>query len=268
MATKPHRSAAAKTIKPKAAPHGPSEAQDKPAKGKTAAAAKPPAKKTSKATKPAAPRKPGGAAVSGKPKRYIGVKTLTPKVIAFVQEYLRDFNGRQAAIRAGYSQKTADQAASRLLRSPAVKSALNKQSTVAKVQEQAQAINRMELTVERTRLEIARIAYFDPRKLFAKDGRPLSIAELDDDTAAVIAGLDVLEAFEGSGEDRVKVGEIKKWKLADKNAALDKAAKILGDYSIDNKQKAQPLAEALAGFVSQIHQSGAGRVKFVPRAKP
>lgn len=40
---------------------------------------------------------------------------LTAKQNRFVKEYCLDFNGAQAAIRAGYSKKTARQAASRLL---------------------------------------------------------------------------------------------------------------------------------------------------------
>ena len=47
------------------------------------------------------------------------------------------------------------------------------------------------ITLERTLREIARIGFFDPRRMFAPDGRPLGITELDDDIAAVIAGLDV-----------------------------------------------------------------------------
>lgn len=40
---------------------------------------------------------------------------LTPKQKTFVKEYLIDLNGKQAAIRAGYSLKTAESQASRLL---------------------------------------------------------------------------------------------------------------------------------------------------------
>jgi phage terminase small subunit len=42
-------------------------------------------------------------------------KALTPKQNAFVGEYMIDRNGTQAAIRAGYSAKTANAAGSRLL---------------------------------------------------------------------------------------------------------------------------------------------------------
>lgn len=40
---------------------------------------------------------------------------LTPKQRLFCLEYLKDFNGTQAAVRAGYSKKTANEQASRLL---------------------------------------------------------------------------------------------------------------------------------------------------------
>lgn len=40
---------------------------------------------------------------------------LTPKQRLFCLEYLKDFNGTQAAIRAGYSKKTANEQASRML---------------------------------------------------------------------------------------------------------------------------------------------------------
>ena len=41
--------------------------------------------------------------------------TLTPKQARFVEEYLVDLNATQAAIRAGYSKKTANPQAARLL---------------------------------------------------------------------------------------------------------------------------------------------------------
>ena len=41
---------------------------------------------------------------------------LTDKQKRFCEEYLIDLNATQAAIRAGYSPKTAEQTASRLLR--------------------------------------------------------------------------------------------------------------------------------------------------------
>ena len=39
-------------------------------------------------------------------------------------------------------------------------------------------------------------------------------------TAAAVAGLDVLEEYEGTGEDRRLAGLVKKWRIANKMDAL------------------------------------------------
>lgn len=49
---------------------------------------------------------------------------MTPKQEAFVREYLVDLNGTQAAIRAGYSAKTANEQAARLLAKASVAEAV------------------------------------------------------------------------------------------------------------------------------------------------
>jgi len=49
---------------------------------------------------------------------------LTAKQARFVDEYLVDLNATQAAIRAGYSERTADKIASEALRKPAVAAAV------------------------------------------------------------------------------------------------------------------------------------------------
>jgi phage terminase small subunit len=53
-------------------------------------------------------------------------RRLTPKEQRFVEEYAIDLNGTQAAIRAGYSPKTARSIASETLQRPAVKTAIQK----------------------------------------------------------------------------------------------------------------------------------------------
>ena len=156
----------------------------------------------------------------------------TPKQAAFAAEYLKDFNATQAAIRAGYAEKSAGVEGHRLLKHPQIAALIGPKREEAVIA-RAEAVNRMVLSVERTRLEIARIAYFDPRRMFDKDGRPLGITELDDDTAACVAGMDVVEERDAEGG---VTGYVKKWKLADKNAALEKAAKIEGLYGKDNEQ--------------------------------
>ena len=113
----------------------------------------------------------------------------------------------------------------------------------------------MELTEARVQREIARIAFFDPRKMFHADGRPKDITELDDDTAAAVGGLDILEEFSGSGAERVKTGEVKKYKISDKNSALDKASKILGMFKKDNEQPNAATANAIQSLLATMGRS-------------
>jgi len=85
----------------------------------------------------------------------------------------------------------------------------------------------MEFTEACANWETAHIAIFDPRKLFQEDGSPNGLTDLDDDSSAFIGGVDMLEEFAGSGKERQLVGYAKKYKIADNNAALNRASKIL-----------------------------------------
>ena len=55
---------------------------------------------------------------------------LTPKQVEFVAQYLVDLNGKQAAIRAGYSAKTAEVQASKLLSNPKVAAEVARQKHI------------------------------------------------------------------------------------------------------------------------------------------
>ena len=169
---------------------------------------------------------------------------MTPKQAAFVQQYLVDKNATQAAIRAGYSAKTASSAGERLLRNVEVCTAIDRAM--------ADLAKRLGITAERVLRERARLAFFDPRKLLDKDGAPIPLQDLDDDTAAAIAGMDVLDEFEGSGDARRFIGYTKKYKIADKNVALEKLAKHLGLYREDNRQKTDPLRDLLQSLGGNV----------------
>lgn len=67
---------------------------------------------------------------------------LTPKQQAFVREYLVDLNGTQAAIRAGYSEKSAERIAFELLKetpevAAAVQAAMNERAKVVGITAQS-----------------------------------------------------------------------------------------------------------------------------------
>lgn len=156
---------------------------------------------------------------------------LNDKQKLFCDEYLIDFNGKQAAIRAKYSPRSAEMQASRLLAMPEISEYIK---TRMKDREE-----RTEITQDMVLSELAKIAFFDARKLFDDEGKPLAINLLDDATAASIVSLDVLEEHIGSGEDKIFLGYTKKYRLADKRAALVDIGKHLGMF-IERKEVGQP----------------------------
>lgn len=142
---------------------------------------------------------------------------LTDKQARFVEEYLIDLNATQAAIRAGYSPKRADEYGRQLLEKSGVSEAV--QARREKLEKKS------ELKAERVLNEIARIAFSDLRKAFDERGGLKDIKDLDDDTAAAVASVEVIEERDKEGN---LIGFTKKLKLWDKNKAIDNACKHLG----------------------------------------
>jgi phage terminase small subunit len=154
---------------------------------------------------------------------------------AFAQAYIGNGrNGTQAAITAGYSPKTATVQAAQLLTDPNVRALINEA-----MEKHSKAAG---LTVERVLEEVRRLSLADTRRLYREDGTLKRPDEWDDETAAAVAGLEVIEEFSGAGEARELSGHTKKIKLWDKNAALEKAMKHLGLYERDNAQRGESLA--------------------------
>lgn len=167
---------------------------------------------------------------------------LTPKQERFVQEYLVDLNATAAAKRAGYSEKTAYAIGQQNLRKLEIQTA---------IQEAKDNLSRRtEVTQEMIIRETAKLAFFDVRKLFDENGKPLEISSLDDDTAAALVGLDVQDIYADDGGEKAFVGYVKKYKMADKLKALELLGRRFGIWEPQDKQLTEvedltPLAEKL-----------------------
>lgn len=157
---------------------------------------------------------------------------LTDKQRAFIAEYLRDKNATQAAIRAGYSAKTASQIGEQNLRKIQIRSAID--AALSKSNEAAA------LESVRLRREISRVAFSDVRNVFHPDGRLKLPHELDAETAAAIASVEI------DIDGKIK------YKFWDKNSAHERAAKILGEFERDNSQKTDPLTELVKSLGGKV----------------
>ena len=148
----------------------------------------------------------------------------------FVQTYISNGNNAtQAAITAGYSARTAYSQGQRLLKNAEIgRQIANTAQRVAEI---------TGLTAERTIREVARICTFDTRRLYREDGTLKHITEMDDDTRAAIASIEVTECV----VDGIVVGQTTKIKPWDKNRALEMAMKHLGLFERNNAQQRENL---------------------------
>jgi phage terminase small subunit len=143
------------------------------------------------------------------------MKPLTPKHALFVREYLKDLNGTQAAIRAGYSAKTAKVQASQLL------TRLNVQEAIAAGQKER--FCEIDTSIERIRREIALRAFanmadytkivdgkrvLDTEKAYTRD-QMAAIQEITEDVTG------------GTGDGERKKVIRAKWKFTDSLKALE-----------------------------------------------
>jgi len=118
-------------------------------------------------------------------RKMLMTKVLSPKQRRFVMEYLIDLNGTKAAIRAGYSPKTVYSIASENLRKPEVEAAI--------AQAQHARELRTEISQDRILKELAQICLFDVRTLYNPDGTFKHPLDLNDDAAAGVARIQILE---------------------------------------------------------------------------
>ena len=103
----------------------------------------------------------------------------TPRQAQFVAEYLIDLNATQAAIRAGYSAKTANEQGARLLTNVSVRSALDEAMKARG--------ERIQTTADDVLREITRLAMFDPADL-TNVKSPDDIKALPEDVRRAIVG--------------------------------------------------------------------------------
>lgn len=182
---------------------------------------------------------------------------LNEKQARFAQEYLIDLNATQAAIRAGYSAKTAGQQGFDLLKNPEIEAAVAKGI--------AERSKRVEISADRVLQELAKIAFVDIRKAVRWGRSPVDEAskkaspnglgmypvelvpsdEIDDDTAAAVSEVSLTETG-------IKI------KLHDKRGALVDLGKHLGLFvdKVDHTSAGQPIRFTFALDNANVDRTG------------
>jgi len=168
---------------------------------------------------------------------------LTVKQKRFVDEYLVDFNATQAALRAGYSKKTANTIAAQNL------AKLSIQTEISRRQKDLQ--RRTEVSQDRVVKELARVAFSNatnavqvqPRTIVGADGKEIVIqtvvltatAELTDDQRAAISQIK-------QGANGIEI------KMYDKLKALELLGRHIGMFNDKLELKATVTENPFAGL--------------------
>lgn len=155
----------------------------------------------------------------------------------FVFEYLKDRNGAQAAIRAGYSSKTARAIASELLTFPDVRAAVDAQLEVL--------TESTAVSLERVVLELHRILLVDPAWAVTEDGALRPLREIPVDLRRAISSMEIEELWEKTGDGAEQIGVLKKIKFWSKTEASSQLLRTLGAFKDRVEHSADESLEAL-----------------------
>jgi phage terminase small subunit len=137
---------------------------------------------------------------------YAGNPALTPRQQRFVESYLLDLNATQAAIRAGYSKRTAQEKGSQLLSHPAIRSAIDARKI--------ERSNETKIAANWVLMRLAAEAEADVADLYGDNGNLKPVHEWPKIwRQGLVQGIEVEELFEGSGDDRKHVGTLRKIRL-------------------------------------------------------
>ena len=139
-------------------------------------------------------------------------RILTGKQELFVDEYLVDFNGTQAAIRAGYSRKTARAIASENLKKPSIQAEIKRRTRHRKKQSETRA--------ERVIAELTQIAFANFADILDANGDFKDLKDWPPETCAAVLSFRSVERYSGQGENRKMVAKRVSVKMRDKLKAL------------------------------------------------
>ncbi len=151
-------------------------------------------------------------------------KKLTDKQKRFCEEYVIDNNATQAATRAGYSAKTANEQGSRMLAKVSI------QEEIANLRKEIQERNN--ITVDEIIRELAEQFRVDPTEVYDNNGNLKPLTEMSDRARKSIKSISKQIDESASGARSIK-GKVE---FYNKQDSADKLLRHLGGYEKDNEQ--------------------------------
>jgi phage terminase small subunit len=162
---------------------------------------------------------------------------ITDKQKRFCEEYMVDLNGTQAAIRAGYSKKTANEQAAQLLAKLSIRQYVNEL--------QKELSESTKISAEMVINELAKVGFSNISNYIKVIDKEIELGEDEAGTmkTATVRDIEIFKTDDVGLEKMAVVSEIRRTKdgvsikLHDKVKALEDLGKHLGVFEKDNKQK-------------------------------
>ncbi|MGY4333214.1 phage terminase small subunit [Bradyrhizobium sp. LB7.2] len=178
-------------------------------------------------------------------------RELTAREAAFVREYLIDLNQTKAAIRAGYSAKSANVQAVEVMARPLVKAAIDAamaaRSEETKI-DAAWVLQRLAIEAEADLADL----YDDDNNLLPVKKWPKIWRQ------GLVAGVEVDELWEGRGDDRTQIGITKKLKLSERVRRLELIGKHVNVQAFQENVQVSGV-EALADRIARAKAKQGGK---------
>ena len=171
--------------------------------------------------------------------------SLNAKQEAFCREYIIDLNATQAAIRAGYSERTAQEQSSRLLSNVIVS------DRVAELMRDRSSRVRIDADYVLNRL--AEIDQMDVADILTEDGSLKPIKDWPKVWRTTLSGLDVMTVF--NSEEATTESVLKKIKWPDKVKNLELLGKHVNVNAFAEKKQDggnEDLAESISKLIDRL----------------
>ena len=151
---------------------------------------------------------------------------LTPKQQMFCEEYLIDLNATQAAIRAGYSEKTARDIACENLAKP------NISDEIAELKQKRS--EKIEIDSNNVLKELLNWAYGDVTETMLLTVQ--EVKELPDHKRRLITGFKTIQSKTTNKKGEVVEEDLLELKFVSKEKAMEMITRHIGLYELDNRQ--------------------------------
>ena len=173
------------------------------------------------------------------------MSNLNTKQEAFCREYIIDLNATQAAIRAGYSERTANRTASEIMSKPDIQSFIADLMTKRNKAVEVDANYVLNRLVEIDQMDVADI--------LAEDGSLKPIKDWPRVWRTTLSGLDVITVF--NSEEATTESVLKKIKWPDKVKNLELLGKHVNVNAFAEKKQegaAEDLAESISKLIDRL----------------